>query len=137
MDSEAEAKTFSAAAHFDTVPELVRRKSNRIRKRTLETAEIVVPEGGAALSRAKRARTKAFAELEQHMEREKQMDIARVHLELQKNLMVRRQCRSTTRHPKLALTWGAGAQGKGRKQKVKEAKGSKPAVYRWKRERKR
>ena len=48
VENEKQAKEFDLAKHFDTVPELVHRKSNRLRKDQLETfdfTEGLEPEG--------------------------------------------------------------------------------------------
>jgi U3 small nucleolar RNA-associated protein 11 len=41
LEEEKQVKEFDAAKHFDTIPELVERRSNRIRISTLETQELM------------------------------------------------------------------------------------------------
>ena len=41
LEDEKQVKEFDAAKHFDTIPELVERRSNRIRISTLETQELM------------------------------------------------------------------------------------------------
>eukprot|EP00501_MAST-03F_sp_TOSAG23-6_P000503 GSMAST32.ASY1.ANO1.517.1 assembled CDS len=67
-----------------------------------------------ALSKIKKKRDKAYSELGQRIKRVEKMDLLRQHLQSHKD-----------------------RQGKGRRKKVKDAEGDKPAVYKWKRQRKR
>ncbi|KAJ7394397.1 UTP11-like, U3 small nucleolar ribonucleoprotein [Desmophyllum pertusum] len=112
VDSKKEAQSFDAAAHFDTVPELVSRTYNRPRKETLKKHLIQTPDD-QIVQRLEKQRHRCYEELRERIEREKKMKTVSEELELQKHLM-----------------------GKGRRTKIQNDDKSTP-VYRWKKERKR
>ncbi|CAH3121286.1 unnamed protein product [Pocillopora meandrina] len=112
VDSEKEAQSFDAAAHFDTVPELVSRTYNRPRKETLKRHLVQTPDDHT-VKRLEKQRHRCYEELRERIEREKKLQKVTEELELQKHLM-----------------------GKGRRVKIQKDEKSTP-VYRWKRERKR
>lgn len=116
LDKKKDVKSWSASKHFDTVPELAERTFNRPRLETLRTSLVDAPleTDLKALSKIKKKRDKAYSELGQRIKRVEKMDLLRQHLQSHKD-----------------------RQGKGRRKKVKDAEGDKPAVYKWKRQRKR
>ncbi|PFX31231.1 probable U3 small nucleolar RNA-associated protein 11 [Stylophora pistillata] len=112
VDSEKEAQCFDAAAHFDTVPELVTRAYNRPTKETLKRHLVQTPDE-QTVQRLGKQRHRCYEELRERIERERKMQKMCEELELQKHLM-----------------------GKGRRVKIHKDEKSTP-VYRWKKERKR
>eukprot|EP00941_MAST-03F_sp_MAST-3F-sp1_P002548 g2548.t1 len=114
LDDEEELKEWSAETHFDTLPELAGRTFNRPRMETLRTAEAQGSNDLRTLSKIKKKRDRAYAELEQRLERAKKMNLLRQHLQSHKD-----------------------RQGKGKRKKVKDAEGDAPAIYKWKKQRKR
>ena len=130
FDKDEDIEKFSASEYFDTVEELKNRTYNRPRKATLSKTTV---RGGTVKSiiesnaeeedpvllkrqmkKLKKKRKRAYNELNARIEREEKLQATVNHLELRKQLH-------------------AG----GRRRKVKEGDGNQPAVYRWKRERKR
>eukprot|EP00730_Choanoeca_flexa_P014747 TRINITY_DN6560_c0_g2_i2.p1 TRINITY_DN6560_c0_g2~~TRINITY_DN6560_c0_g2_i2.p1 ORF type:complete len:253 (+),score=86.97 TRINITY_DN6560_c0_g2_i2:116-874(+) len=111
-DSKRKAAKFDPAKHFDTVPELVNRPSNRLKRRQLEAESLVEPLTGKQAKKAAKQQEQMYEELNKRIQRERKIASVAETLELEKNLM-----------------------GKGRRQKVSK-RGEKP-VYKWKKERKR
>jgi U3 small nucleolar RNA-associated protein 11 len=127
LDGEEELKRWKSCEYFDTMPEMSNRSFNRPRKEELKSsgAEIVggtgvggvmVPDGvdRKTLRKVERKRKRAYRELAQREERVKKMDLLRLHLQSHKD-----------------------RQGKGRRRKVRDADGDRPAQYKWKKQRKR
>jgi U3 small nucleolar RNA-associated protein 11 len=131
LDSAQEAQEFDAARFLDTDPALLGRTFNRPRRAQLEgggaAATTTAAGAGAAgaasgvdkeerrsLKRARRARDRAYAELDERMERSEKLGKLAQHLELKRALLQ-----------------------KGKRVKVKDAQGDAPAMYKWKAERKR
>jgi len=100
---------FDIAGHLDTHPALLKRKANRLRRRQLDTASLSAPAGATAA-----AAQGAYRELLHRSARAKKLGRVREELELRQHLRT-----------------------KGKKMKVQEASGGKPAQYRWFPERKR
>eukprot|EP00300_Choanocystis_sp_HF-7_P040389 c6873_g1_i1.p1 GENE.c6873_g1_i1~~c6873_g1_i1.p1 ORF type:complete len:304 (+),score=54.12 c6873_g1_i1:45-956(+) len=113
-DDEQEAAAFSPAEFFDTAPELLNRKFNRPRVATIDSAEISQPEAALARKESARAVAETYDELAQRMERLHKLQNVAETVETQRRLK--------TKGPKPI--------------KVEAAADGKPAVYRWRRERK-
>eukprot|EP00163_Fabomonas_tropica_P034735 TRINITY_DN977_c0_g1_i1.p1 TRINITY_DN977_c0_g1~~TRINITY_DN977_c0_g1_i1.p1 ORF type:complete len:282 (+),score=57.90 TRINITY_DN977_c0_g1_i1:130-975(+) len=116
FDSDGEAEEFDAVKHFDTVPELAKRRHNRPRVSTLRQQEVIGPDPSdkKAFLKIERARKMAYQELASRVERQRKLDHAAQELEVQRQVM-----------------------GKGRKRKVREGTATTAPVYQWKKERKR
>ena len=110
VDSKKELEEFSAAKYFDTVPDLTERAYNRPRLSQLRNGTL----GGGGVKAAMKARDASYRKLTLAIEREEKLRNALEHMQTQKNL-----------------------RSKGRREKVKDAKGGAPAVYKWRQERKR
>lgn len=111
VDSENEARSFDAAAHFDTAPELVTRKYNRPTMETLQNGVIPIPDVDT-MEKLEKQRHRCYEELRERIEREKKMKKVSEELQLQMHLM-----------------------GKGRRMKITKGNNSCP-VYKWRKERK-
>lgn len=111
VDSENEARSFDAAAHFDTAPELVTRKYNRPTMETLQNGVIPIPDVDT-MEKLEKQRHRCYEELRERIEREKKMKKVSEELQLQRHLM-----------------------GKGRRMKITKGNNSCP-VYKWRKERK-
>lgn len=111
VDNEEEATAFDAATYFDTDPEYVSKAHYRPRKDTLRR-QVELP--AKTQKKIERRKERAYRELNERVKREKKLGLLRNHLQLQKSLL-----------------------GKGRRRKVKDATGNKPALYKWKTQRKR
>ncbi|TFJ85429.1 hypothetical protein NSK_003302 [Nannochloropsis salina CCMP1776] len=113
VDTEAEVETFDPAKHFGTDPALVTRAFNRPKLETLETPGAVLGVANVGeLKKVRKAREKAYTELGERLKRSLSFKEVLEHMQVEKNVM-----------------------GKGRKRKVQEAEDGKPAVFKWKRER--
>jgi U3 small nucleolar RNA-associated protein 11 len=88
-DSADAVRSFDAAAHFNTVPELVGRSYNRLTVDQLESGNVVVnkslPKGG--LASADRERKKAYAELQQRLGRVEEVQKVQKKLSTHKKLL--------------------------------------------------
>ncbi|KAG9414136.1 UTP11-like, U3 small nucleolar ribonucleoprotein [Aphanomyces cochlioides] len=104
VDSVDEVRSFDPAQHFDTLPELVDRASNRLRKRDLAQLDL-----DETLTAAKES-SKVYKELANRMERADKINRMRQHLDLER-----------------------AVQAKGKKVKVADGTDGKPPVYKWKR----
>ncbi|KJE90194.1 Utp11 protein [Capsaspora owczarzaki ATCC 30864] len=115
VDNENEANQFDAAEHFETLPSLLGRKFNRPRVKDLVEKPLMVAQPDRrSMQKLERKRAEQYQELAARIAREKQLGKISQQMELEKNLM-----------------------GKGVKRKIRSADSSKPAVYKWKQERKR
>jgi U3 small nucleolar RNA-associated protein 11 len=116
VDSAADARAFDPAVAFDTAPELVDRAFNRPRVATLaaSAASLAAPPPERAVRGLKRAREDAYAELGAREDRAKRLAAVADTFRTQRALL-----------------------GKGRREKVGEAKGDRPPVFRWAQQRKR
>ncbi|KAI6172458.1 hypothetical protein M3Y98_00975400 [Aphelenchoides besseyi] len=76
VDDVEEAKNFDPVTHFGTTDELLRRKSNRLPAKMLETTEI--PE-------VEKQRHNQYSELTQRLEREKELNVVLQKLEVKKD----------------------------------------------------
>eukprot|EP01135_Chromosphaera_perkinsii_P010071 Nk52_evm7s2010 gene=Nk52_evmTU7s2010 len=115
VDSKKKAKTFNAAEHFDTVPELINQKYNRPRVSQLEEGALTNVElSKRALYKLKKRREKAYHELASRINREQDITKMTSCFETQKALM----------------------NSKGKRRKVGQGENG-VAVYKWKQERSR
>jgi U3 small nucleolar RNA-associated protein 11 len=130
VDQPQKAEHFDVAQHFQTLPQFADRAFNRPRvvvdttvsPNTTEDDEeppvVVETEIRSTklerrqLKKIAKARATSYAELEGRMKRQKAISNAEAHLAVEKLV-----------------------SSKGRKRKVKEAEGGKPAVYKWRRQR--
>jgi len=62
VDSDDEARRFDAAAHFDTVPELLDRPANRLRKQQLEQVQLAPSDADLEVRGAAADATTALAQ---------------------------------------------------------------------------
>lgn len=119
VDSEAAVASFEPAAYFGTDGDLVGRAFNRPRTETLEAAAAVAATtGGAApgtraLRSLKRERDRSYAELDARLDRADKMARLGDAIDRDRELLK-----------------------KGRRLKVAEAEGGRPAVFKWKTQRK-
>lgn len=95
-------KDFDVAAYFDTHPALLSRKANRPRLKQLETAKFADPEEQGEVVK------ESYNELLQRQDRIQKLKRVREELERRQHM-----------------------QKKGKRVKVADAEGDKPAVYRW------
>ena len=108
VNDKGEAKNFDAVEYFDPESEYLDRVHDRPRRGSKN-------EKPAKLSKKLlRQKEKKYKELEERIKRERKLNLLRIQLDTQKNLL-----------------------GKGQRKKIKEAQGDRPAVYRWKMKRKR
>ena len=108
VDDKKEAKAFDPVEYFDTEPEYLDRAHDRPRRGS---------EGAKPQKLSKkilRQKEKKYKELEERIKRERKLNLLRIQLQTQKNLL-----------------------GKGTRKKIKDAQGGRPAVYKWKMKRKR
>ncbi|EDO33548.1 predicted protein [Nematostella vectensis] len=112
VDNKKEAKAFDPATHFGTLPELMNRTYNRPSIDTLKTSQVTAPVDEQSLKKIERQRNRQYEELKQRIERKEKMQTLTEKLQLEKHLM-----------------------GKGPRVKVKDATDDQPAVYRWKKKR--
>ncbi|OQS01500.1 U3 small nucleolar RNA-associated protein [Achlya hypogyna] len=81
VDDETALKSFDAAEHFDTVPELVDRASNRLRKRDLESLNL--PDVKVKKS------NKLYQEMSDRLERAQKINRMRQVLDLERNVQAK------------------------------------------------
>lgn len=135
VDNKETAENFDVAEHFDTIPQLADRKFNRLRRQDIEKAakaSVTAYDGNGEdlrqltsrelekqakiqkkLSRKlAKARASAYGEMEARIRRAEDMQSAEDRLITEKNVA-----------------------SKGRKRKIKEAEGGRPAQYKWRRKR--
>lgn len=131
VETQAEADQFDVVEHFDTLPGMEGRAFNRPRRETLRQEALnAVGQGDgeqtltekelkaeAALVRKhakqlRKAREAGYRELEARAKRVRAMERAEAHLVTEKLVA-----------------------GKGRKRKIKDAEGGRPAQYKWRRKR--
>jgi len=131
-------KDFSAAEHFDTVPELADRAYNRTRRKTLKEGKVLGATDKKSVKKLRKKRDASYAELGARMERVQKISRTTDHMQLQRNLAVRCVLLARVqRREGLRLTYSAHVQGKGKRMKVKDAEDGQPAVFKWARQRKR
>ncbi|RQM22781.1 hypothetical protein B5M09_005094 [Aphanomyces astaci] len=75
VDDVSDLRKFDVAAHFDTVPELVNRASNRLRKRDLAHLQLAAPAASSS---------HAYTELSNRMDRADKLNRMRQHLDLER-----------------------------------------------------
>ena len=113
LDDVKSVNNFSAADHFNTLPEFVGRTYNRPTVDDLRSKVVVGP-SGKKIKKLKKQRELAYRELRERTKRQKELEGVVEHMEVQRNL-----------------------ERKGRRLKVKDGEDGKPAVYRWRKKRKR
>lgn len=114
VDDEEEMENWSAAKYFNTLPELVGRKYNRLSEEQLKKeafASTINDE--KELKKMKERRESRYKELAEHLKDQETVDRVMSHIELQKNL-----------------------NQKGRRVKVAKGKNGFADVYKWSFERK-
>ena len=136
IKSTQEAEAFDPATHFDTAPELAERAYNRPRLKTLKESIVTGPSDAKSLRKAMKAGAKQYQELSDRVDRMGKLASAREHQQTQKNLMVSTVCAAVLfcSSPSCACLHH-DQQGKGRKRKVRDGEGGRPAVYKWKQKR--
>lgn len=114
VDSEEEQRNFDAAAHLDTVPELLDHQYNRLTKGQLERLSDEALPSAQQVKKALDKRDKAYKEMQARARRAEKLDSAMHGLQHQRNMM-----------------------GKGAKRKVStsqdEKDSNKTPQYKWKR----
>ncbi len=83
VDSEEEKRRFDPAKRLDTHPKLVGRIFNRPRMEDLGSGRFA---GGEAMEEAAHKRKKAYKELRQRMERERQLGVVQAKMEVRRHL---------------------------------------------------
>jgi len=111
VDSAEEVASFDPVKHFDTAPEFVTRTFNRPTRDILESQEIAADKTTA--KELNRERAASYKELNQRVQRSRELRRIAQKMQTQKNLM------SKEKHVKIP------------------GNGTTPPTYRWKRERKR
>eukprot|EP01138_Halocafeteria_seosinensis_P014972 gb/GECG01015284.1/.p1 GENE.gb/GECG01015284.1/~~gb/GECG01015284.1/.p1 ORF type:complete len:250 (+),score=51.81 gb/GECG01015284.1/:1-750(+) len=114
VDNEEEAEKLDPVEYFDTVPELIERPHNRMKKQTVEEQEVNAPTDPKTLKKLQKQRDKSYVELAQREQRANKMMQAAEHFQQQKNLL-----------------------SKGKRVKVQDGDGDRPPMFKWKAERKR
>ncbi|DAZ95572.1 TPA: hypothetical protein N0F65_005888 [Lagenidium giganteum] len=114
VDEQDEVDAFDVATHFDTVPELADRASNRLRKDTLQTATIQTIQDPKARRQLVKERDAQYRELNDRLVRATQLGRMSARLDLERKV-----------------------QAKGKKIKVRDGEEGQPAVYKWKKQRQR
>jgi U3 small nucleolar RNA-associated protein 11 len=109
VDDEEQAEAFDPVEYFDTVPKLVDAAHNRLRRDQLKTLELGLGKDVVAA-----ASERAYGKLSHGLARTQALQASVDHLDQKRHLM-----------------------GKGKRVKVREAEGDRPAVFKWKNERKR
>ncbi|CAG8612083.1 13846_t:CDS:2 [Acaulospora morrowiae] len=112
VETKEEAKKFDPAKHFDTLPELIGRKFNRPRIKTLENEIIPASGDEIILRKLHKQRLTKHKELRARLERQEQLKKVEQELQIQKNLT-----------------------GKGRRKKIGVDKNGL-SIYKWKNDRK-
>ncbi|KIZ01067.1 putative U3 small nucleolar RNA-associatedprotein 11 [Monoraphidium neglectum] len=115
LDSGKEAREFDPEEFFDCPRELLDRSYNRPRRAQLESAAAVSEPDTKAAAKMERRKHAAYKELAQRVERHASLDKLAQKMDAEKAVMT----------------------GRGRKRKLSSATADAPAVFRWKRERKR
>jgi singapore isolate B (sub-type 7) whole genome shotgun sequence assembly, scaffold_3 len=114
VDNEDDFKTWKPEEYFDTIPELVNRKYNRLSKQQLEDEEFVTSlEDEKQLSNMKKRREQRYKDLGEALDDQETIDRVLSHVQLRKNM-----------------------NGKGKRFKVADGENGHAAVYRWQFERK-
>lgn len=85
VDSEAEKKRFDPAKALNTHPDMLNRAFNRPKLQDLALGKFEVPEG-EVVSEAMKKRQKAYKELHQRIQREKQLGVIQAKMEAKKHL---------------------------------------------------
>mmetsp|Transcript_15795 Transcript_15795/g.30542 ORF Transcript_15795/g.30542 Transcript_15795/m.30542 type:complete len:289 (+) Transcript_15795:117-983(+) len=106
--------SFDKAKYFDTTEAFADRAYNRPRQEQLRKGSLLVSGDKQAIKAAAKERREAYAELEARLDRRDKLRQAMAHMQMYKNL-----------------------SGKGRRMKISDGGQGKPAVYKWKPERKR
>ena len=114
VDGEESVRTWKPETHFNTVPELLDRRYNRLSQEQLEDAEITSQwDDEKQLSKLKKRREQRYKELGEAMDDQETIDRVMSHIQLRKNL-----------------------SGKGRRVKVADGRSGFADVYKWRFERK-
>lgn len=114
VEDPKEMETWSAATYFDTLPELVDRKYNRLSESQLKEESFAgTLRDEKELKKLKERRENRYKELGENLEDQQTIDRIMSHIQLRKNL-----------------------NSKGRRVKVKDGENGFAAVYRWRFERK-
>mmetsp|Transcript_5817 Transcript_5817/g.10164 ORF Transcript_5817/g.10164 Transcript_5817/m.10164 type:complete len:248 (-) Transcript_5817:2108-2851(-) len=114
VDDEDEAESFDKVDYFETTDDFADRAFNRPTKKQLGRDNLLVAGKATDVKKALKSSEHAYEELEARLDRQDKLKNAMEHMELYKKL-----------------------SGKGKKYKVKDAEKGRPAVYKWKQERKR
>jgi U3 small nucleolar RNA-associated protein 11 len=116
VDTQKEIDEFNPVEHFDTVPELIERSYNRLRKESLQKNPLLLVKKEEntkkSLKRLGKEQDAKYRELNDRIQRANKLKRMAAHLELDRKL-----------------------QAKGKKRKIKEASNGQPAVYKWKQQR--
>ena len=114
VDNENDIETWQPESFFDTTPELLDRKYNRLSEKQLEDQEFATSlEDEGELSKLKKRREERYKNLAEALDDQETIDRVLSHIELRKNL-----------------------SGKGRRIKVSEGENGHADIYRWEFERK-
>ena len=114
VDNEESIRSWKPEEHFQTVPELVNRRYNRLSGEQLENAEITSQwEDEKQLEKLKKRREQRYKDLGEALDDQETIDRVMSHIQLRKNM-----------------------SGKGRRVKVAEGDKGFADVYKWRFERK-
>jgi U3 small nucleolar RNA-associated protein 11 len=134
VDSKESAENFDVAEHFDTIPELAGRKFNRLRKQDIEKA---AKESATAHDEDGDDYQLTSHELEKQAKIQKKIakKLAKARASSYGEMEARIRRAEAMQNAEDRLTTEKNVASTGRKRKVKEAEGGKPAQYKWRRKR--
>lgn len=107
VDSENDAKSFSAAKFFDTDKSLVNRRENRLRRRQLEVQKARGLEDNEKLEEEiNKERLQKLTELDQRMDREVELSKVKLEMDLQREVMKKGpKMKHTDSEGNVTFTW--------------------------------
>uniref|UniRef100_A0A060TCM8 U3 small nucleolar RNA-associated protein 11 n=1 Tax=Blastobotrys adeninivorans TaxID=409370 RepID=A0A060TCM8_BLAAD len=106
VDSEEDAKSFSAAKYFDTDPTMVNRRENRLKKSQLEQLDDKVDfMNEDDKEYLERKRMSKFKELKRRMERQQELATVQQEMDLQRELMKKGEKKKVVKDGKVTWKW--------------------------------
>lgn len=143
VETPQEAQEFDPAKHFDTLPELVDRSFNRLRKSDLEKlAQAEVgndddddDDDALVGTTKKRTTTQDDLRRQELVARRTAKSVAKAREQSYRELQERSKRAASLARAEAHLVTEKLVAGKGRKRKIKEAAHGKPAQYKWRRKR--
>eukprot|EP00980_Cylindrotheca_fusiformis_P013720 scaffold3526_cov115-Cylindrotheca_fusiformis.AAC.10 len=135
VENQESARNFDVAAHFDTVPELAGRKFNRLRKQTIQEAAKASTTVHDADNGEDYQLTSRELEKQAKMQKKIARKLAKARASAYGEMEARIRRAEAMQNAEDILTTEKNVGAKGRKRKIKEAEGGKPAQYKWRRKR--